>query len=544
MREVTRRRVLQAGTALGLSGTILNSIAPARAQPSPNLEKFVEPVPIPSAKAPDGKRNGADYHHIKLEEFDHSFHPDLADTTLWGFDGQFPGPLIEGNTHERLAVEFDNSALPDDHLLSVDERVNGTNPDDYPDYDGPVPEVRTVTHFHGLNIEPESDGKAEAWTSPDGVEGPLFAQSVHEIPNRQSRMTSTYHDHALGITRLNNYAGLVGFYFIRSEQEEKMNLPSDEYEIPLLFQDKAFEEDGALHYPESFEPNVSGDTAVVNGTAWPYLEVEPRRYRFRLVNQSNGRTFNMRLSNDDGTGAPQVHQFAPDQGFLESVVSIGPEGDLDSLTLAPFERADVIVDFSEFAGETFTLTNDAEFPYEGENAGSNLPELLQVRVTDPAEKPEDDSAEPAELDLPGGTTFREQAAKETRHMTLNMNMTGELDTHLLNNAHWNDEDAVVYPQLGSTEIWEFENMTHHTHPIHMHLVGFEVIGRGPDGTAEPLPNERGDKDVVRVNPDETVRIITTFENFAGRYPWHCHILEHEDQEMMLPFEVTKGNERR
>ena len=115
-----------------------------------------------------------------------------------------------------------------------------------------------------------------------------------------------------------------------------------------------------------------------------------------------------------------------------------------------------------------------------------------------------------------------------------------LRTHVLNGARWTDEEAVVYPQLGSTEVWELTNRTMHTHPIHLHLVTFEVLGRGPDGTEPPRPDERGEKDVVRVDPGETVRIVVRFRDFAGRYPWHCHVLEHEDHEMMLPFEVVKG----
>jgi spore coat protein A len=176
-------------------------------------------------------------------------------------------------------------------------------------------------------------------------------------------MTASYHDHALGISRLNNYAGLNGFYIIESPQEEQLDLPSGEYDIPLMLQDRTFEADGSLHYPDSFVPNFAGDTAFVNGAVWPYMEVEPRQYRFRLLNQSNGRTFDLALASDHGDGhdghepdVPFMYQFAPDQGFLENAVAVGPGGDLESLTLAPFERAEVVVDFSGYAGETFTVT--------------------------------------------------------------------------------------------------------------------------------------------------------------------------------------------
>ncbi len=513
---------------------------PGQNPSSPDLEKYVQPLPIPEVREPDGKRRGADYYDVPITEFTQSLHPDLPDTRLWGFDGVFPGPIIKASRNRRAKLRFDNSDLPEDHLLNVDERIGGTSPEDYPDYDGPVPEVRTATHLHGLNIEPESDGQSRAWTSPGGVTGPEFAKEVQDVPNRQSRMSSVYHDHARGITRLNVYAGLAGFYFIESQKEEQLNLPSGEYDVPLLLQDRTFNEDGSLYYPESFVSEFAGDTAVVNGAVWPYLEVEPRRYRFRIVNGSNGRAFGLRLGTESDTDAPLLYQIAPDQGFLESVVPIGSRGNLESLVLTPFERADVIVDFSDYAGETFTVTNSAEFPYMGQNEGSDLEELLQIRVSESDAGVEDTSSDPTGLALPSRREYTEESAKEVRKMTLDMSMDGDLPVNLLNNTRGHDEDAVVKPQLGTTEIWELENNTGHTHPIHLHLVGFEILGRGPDGTDDPGPNELGEKDVVRVDPDETVRIITQFGDFSGRYPWHCHILEHEDHDMMLPFEVVRG----
>lgn len=574
MIDLSRRRLLQAGAVAGVAGTLPNGIGTAVAESSPALEKYVQPVPIPEVREPDGKRKGADYYEIPVVEFEKRLHPDLPETTLWGFDGSYPGPIIRTRRNERIKVRFDNSDLPEEHLLDIDDRINGTDPADYPDYDGPVPDVRTVTHFHGLNVAPEDDGQADMWKSPDGVTGPRFSKHVHDIPNRQRRLTSTYHDHARGISRLNVYAGLAGFCFITSEQEAQLDLPTGEYDVPLMLQDRSFEEDGSLHYPDSFVPNVAGDTAVVNGAVWPYLEVEPRRYRLRLLNVSNGQAFDIRLENESGSDVPTLYQIAAGHGFLDRVVEVGPDGDLDSLLLAPFERGDVVVDFSGYAGETFTVTTDAEFPIEGGDdhdeggdhqavessdgddhddghdggghgggnvVGGPLDELMQIRVTDSPTT--DDSADPRELVLPSNSGPDENAAVETRHMSMSMDMkmdSAEPPIHLLNDRRFND-DIAVQPQLGTTEIWELENGTMHTHPIHLHLVEFDVIGRGPDGTDDPDPNERVGKDTVRVNPDETVRILVKFGDFAGQYPFHCHILEHEDHEMMRPFEVVKGN---
>jgi len=287
----------------------------------------------------------------------------------------------------------------------------------------------------------------------------------------------------------------------------------------------------------------------------------------------------MRLENDSGSDVPTLYQIAAGHGFLERVVEIGPDGGLESLTLAPFERGDIIVDFSEYAGETFTVTTDAEFPIEGGEdhgkdddhnedgthgdggdhdegdddggghgggnvVGTALNELMQIRVTDSGGT-KDDSADPRELDLPSRSGPNENAAVETRHMTMQMDMkmdSEEPPIHLLNDRRFND-DIVHNPQLGTVETWEFENKTMHTHPIHLHLVEFNVIGRGPDGTDDPDPNEAVGKDTVRVNPDETVRVLVKFGDFAGQFPFHCHILEHEDHEMMRPFEVVKGKNK-
>ncbi|MFD1513720.1 multicopper oxidase family protein [Halomarina rubra] len=588
-RGLNRRQFMKAGTALGVGGVLTWGVTTA-AESSPDLEKFVQPLPIPSVREADGRMRGKDYYEIPMEQVERTVHPDLPPTTMWGFDGEVPGPVIEAQQNERIHVRYDNSALPEEHILSVDEFVHGTKPEDYENHDGPVPEVRTSVHQHGLNVERLSDGQARQWESPDGVKGPQPAKDVHELPNRQDRMTATYHDHALGVSRLNNYAGLHGFYQIESKDEERLNLPSGDYDVPIMLEDKSFHDDGSLSYPDEFVANFAGDTAFVNGAVWPYMEVEPRKYRFRLVNQANGRTFGMSLASEDGHGGPTMFQIAPDHGFLEEVVEIGHHGDAESLVLAPFERAEVVVDFSEYAGETITMTNDAAFPYTGpgghgghgdmemggnesmemggmemNDSGSmemggndsmdmggddgmhmdmgdeeypQIDEVMQFRVAESVSEP-DTSADPATLDLPGGPVHNEQAAVETRQMTLGMRMMmDEPDLHVLNGKASYEGGDIARPRLGTTEVWELENTGHHSHPIHMHLVTFDIVGRGPDGTHPPAPTERGPKDIVRVDPGETVRIVVRFDNYAGKYPWHCHVLEHEEHAMMRQFEVV------
>jgi FtsP/CotA-like multicopper oxidase with cupredoxin domain len=551
MNKLSRRRLLQIGAGLGIAGSIPQTSTRAAAQSSsPDLDKYIQPLPIPEIRDPDGTRDGHDAHEITRQEFTKQLHPDLPETTLWGFDGSYPGPLIEAQRGEPVSVRFDNSGLPNEHLFKVDKRIPGTTAENHPQYDkdDPVPEVRAVTHFHGLKIEPENDGQSMMWTSPEGVVGPGFVNEWQRLPMDQGRLTSTYHDHTLGIVRLNAYAGLVGMYEIRSQAEEDLDLPTGEYDVPLLLQDKTFNEDGSLSYPDEFVPSFAGDTAVVNGAVWPYLEVEPRRYRLRLANGANHRTFSVQLENQSGQDVPTMYQFAPGHDFLESVVPIGPSGDLSSLVIQPFERGEVIVDFSEYAGETFTMANSAELPYQGKNSGSDLGELMEIRVADPSREPTDESADPTSLELPFSRLFSEDDVSVTREMSLDQTYNEEkkllkktLNGHGFVEAADGDQEGIVRPQLGATEIWEFTNETAGPHPIHLHLVKFLVIGRGPDGTEPPAPNEQGYKDTVRVMPGETVRVLTRFDGYTGHFPWHCHMLEHEDYEMMLRF-VVQGND--
>lgn len=222
-----------------------------------------------------------------------------------------------------------------------------------------------------------------------------------------------------------------------------------------MLQDRSFNEDGSLDYPESFEPNVAGDTTVINGAVWPNLEVDPRRYRLRFINTSNGRTYNLQLENESDRGVPTLYQFAAGHGFLDRVVSIGPGGDLDSLLLGAFERGDVIVDFSDYAGETFTVTNDAAFPFQGlddhddhnehDESEPPLDDFLQIQVSDSHRMSEDTSADPTELKLPPSPGTDEHAARKTRQMTMQMDM--DEDMHPLNGRRFYEE-TVVKPNAG------------------------------------------------------------------------------------------------
>ncbi|WP_176548282.1 multicopper oxidase family protein [Natrinema sp. CBA1119] len=544
---------------------------------SPDLEKWVDEVPRPGVAKPSGTKDGHPRYEIAMREIEQKLHRDLPATTVWGYDGQFPGPTIEAEQGEPIYVRWAND-LPDEHLLPEDTTIHS----DLIPYD--TPGVRTVTHLHGGNVESESDGHAQAWFTRDFQQtGPEFEKKDYYYVNDQPPATLWYHDHSLGITRLNVYAGLAGFYLLRSDHERSLGLPEGEYEIPLVLQDRSFEEDGSLFYPTaisdeqggndesypdpSIVPQFYGDTSVVNGKAWPRLSVEPRSYRFRLLNGSNSRYYTLKLrqydesSGETGGDGPSFVQIGNDGGLLSTPVEIS-----DRLELGAGQRADVVVDFSEYAGETLLLHNNAPAQYRGRTGLEDddivsLPEIMLVDVNEAGDS-QDATELPDELtrvpDIPVDSVDNE------RYLTLNGGTADDYGRllHLLGTAEEPDGlkiDAPVTeePVLGDTEIWSFANRSGMSHPMHLHLVHFQMLGRQPIGDYDPAedeidldvleapePYERGWNDVITVDPGEIVHVIVhfgehdgLFNDQTGTYMWHCHMLEHEDHDMMRPLEV-------
>jgi spore coat protein A len=286
------------------------------------LTPFVDPLPIPKVIKPVEKCKNSAYYEVRMKDFFHQFHSELQPTKVWGYEGQLPGPVIETEEGVTTYVQWINEISDEKHILPVDHTLHAC-------HEG-MPEVRTVVHLHGAEVEPDSDGHPDAWYTKDfEVCGPLFTRKVYKYPNNQRATMLWYHDHALGITRLNVYAGLAGLYIIRSNEERSLNLPSGVYEIPLVIQDKSFNEDGSLFYPRnvdnppptypevSITPGFAGDTIIVNGKAWPYLDVEQRKYRFRILNGSNERFYRMRLSSDQ-----DFIQIGTDGGLMERPVRL------------------------------------------------------------------------------------------------------------------------------------------------------------------------------------------------------------------------------
>ena len=531
---ITRREFLKNSGLLGVALTAASMRAFIRPAPkfrptlnTDSLARFVDPLPIPSIARSIGRRKaptGADvpFYRIEMRACESRLHRDLNPTQMWGYGSTFPGPTFETKSGEGILVEWIN-ALPNAHVFPIDHKLHGAERN--------LPEVRTVVHVHGAKTPPDSDGYPESWY-------PSGKSALAWYPNRQDAAMLWYHDHAMGINRLNIYAGLAGLFIVRDDAEAALNLPSGKFEIPLVLCDRLLDRDHQLYYPDSgipgapWIPEVYGNVILANGKIFPYLDVEPRMYRVRVLNAANSRFFSLSL----GSGG-SFHQIGTDLGLLPAPV------ELKSLLLYPAERADLIFDFSGHAGERIELKHQAM-------------EVMQFRVAD--EPAKETGVMPARMRPVA--KLAESAAVTTRMLTLVEydDYVGNSMVMLLNGSHWSDP-VTEQPILDSVEIWNLINLTEDAHPIHLHLVRFQILDRRPfdvfayqqnrtirylGPATPPDPNEAGWKDTVRADPGLVTRIIARFEGFAGRYVWHCHLLEHEDNEMMRPYEVvTSASER-
>ncbi len=526
---LTRREFLRKGGLVGATLVTLGAqhvVQVVQAPPAldPNtLARFVDPLPIPPIARTTGYRpcptdpgRKVPLYRIEMKQFAAKLHRDLKPTRQWGYDASVPGPTIETRSGGGLLIEWVN-ALPRRHFLPIDHNLHGAEPG--------IPEVRTVVHVHGGKTPPDSDGYPESWIVPG-------QSALSYYPNNQDAATLWYHDHTVGINRLNIFAGLLGAFIVRDQVEANFNLPGGKYDIPLIIYDRMFDRNSQLYYPVSAKPaspwipEFFGDTMLVNGKIFPYLEVEPRKYRFRLLNGANGRFFHLSLANRQS-----FHQIGTDGGLLPS------PAELNNLMLAPAERADLVVDFAGHGGESITLKSDTF-------------DLMQFRVL--PGKTVDTSTLPAKLrPVP---RIAESESVKTRMLTLmeQDDLVGNAMVMLLNGTRWS-MPITEKPVIDTVEIWNLINLTDDTHPIHLHLVRFQILDRRRfdvfayktsrtlryTGSAiPPEPGEAGWKDTVRANAGVVTRIIMRFEGYTGRYVWHCHLLEHEDNEMMRPFQVV------
>jgi spore coat protein A len=561
MAALTRRQFLATSVAAAAAAT-LPTAARSDAMQQRGLIKFLEPLPVPGNGIVVATPSAANTYAFTMRQIERQLHPQLPPTPLWAYDdgsglsgqaGSF-GMALVAQRGVPLTVDYVNQ-LPRTYpaWLPVDTRLTPRGR-----------EVRTMTHLHGAFVPADSDGSPAV--HPDGF-GSGETQTVR-YPNDQHAAMLWFHDHGLGATRLNVAAGLAAGYLLRDSDDtggetNPIGLPGGRYEIPLVIQDRSFNADGTLRYPSSGdedEPWVGeyfGDVMLVNGKVWPYLDVEPRMYRFRVLNGCNARILTLEL---DGM---RMWQIGSEGGLWDRPVPIR------TVVLAPAERADLLVDFGALSGATLALRNHRAMRPTSTPA-PQLRDVLRLRVGHHVSEP-GPSAVPRRI--PGRAALL-PPAERTRFITLNEVGAETPAWYLnLNGVRFCEPGvpitATENPQAGTVEDWVFVNLTEDTHPMHMHLVTFQVVGRtpfdaaayrtdhgGPSGvlggvdpspyiTGPPEPariTERGFKDTVQADPGYLTRIRARFELPAAittpqRYVYHCHIVEHEDNDMMRPFTV-------
>jgi spore coat protein A, manganese oxidase len=557
---ITRRDFVKYGfgtTAALMLPRLAVGAAVARPLRGGRLTKFIQPLPVPGTGIVVATPSGAGRYAFTQRAIFRRLHPELPPTPIWAYDdgsglagqaGSF-GMAVAAQKGVPLQIDFTNQ-LPAVYpsWIPVDSDLTPLGN-----------QVRVMTHLHGGFVAAASDGSPAV--TPNGF-GAGDTQSIF-YPNEQPGTLLWFHDHALGATRLNVFAGLAAAYIIRDEfdtglEPNPIGIPGGAYEIPLVFQDRQFNPDGTLFYPASDIPDVTwigeyfGDAMLVNGKVWPYFDVEPRQYRFRVLNGCNARILALDL------GGPPFWQIGADGGLWDVPVAT------KQLVLAPAERADVIVDFTKFAGTTLTLSNHKP-PQPVSNPAPQLAQTMQFRVGTTVSR-RGPVAIPSSLP---GRAARLTNPVATRYITLNEIGAEEPGWFLnLNGLHF-EATMTETPKFGTVEDWVYINLTGDTHPMHVHLVNFQVVGRtpfdadayaaaygGPNGVPggispapyatgpmlPPDPTERGFKDTVKANPGYFTRIRAKFDLPAGvsapqRYVHHCHIVEHEDNDMMRPFTV-------
>ena len=552
------------------------------------------------------------YYDIDIKEYmGQLLPPPFPKTPLLGFGGRVksydnpnicysvisPGPNFYVERYSKAFVKWNNKLLGN-YTVPVDSSISWANPKNIA-YDNsyyifptgnyvaqnPIP---VVMHLHGGEVQSYYDGHPNAWETASGIKGPVFYSNTYEYPNAQPSTTLWYHDHALGLTRLSVYSGLYGAYIISDpknplDMPNNNYLPTGKYDIPLLIQDRSFYEDATLYYPTigTYPQNFPywpidfiGDTITVNDKVWPNLNVEKALYRFRIVNTSNERFFNIALSNNQC-----FTLIATDGGYVEKPIT------LSSILLSPSERAEILIDFSKLeVGSKIIMTNNALAPYpvgplpDPETVG----QIMQFTVTSCNTCnsyciPERLNAFP---------TLIPDSPTQFQTLLFANNFV------MLNGQRFNAPPSEI-AEVGSTVEWDIVNFNFTAHPIHLHLIQFKILNRqsidifkytydwlqlntpplnAPTSQIDvsnylmgsptpPEPYENGWKDTVVCPPAQVTRILIRYAptdapnnvvvkgknlfpfdpSLGPGYVWHCHILPHEDNEMIRPQIVLNPN---
>ena len=487
--KVSRRAFLKLG-ALGGAAAVL-PLAPTFASfgkdqpaPSPRVPQFTLPLAIPPVLQPVRSTATTDYYEVIQKEARVEIIPGLQ-TTIWGYNGIFPGPTFRVRSGREIVVKQTN-LLPDG----------------------------VVVHQHGGVTPPDSDGYPTDLIPPGGSREYVY-------PNGHRAATMWYHDHAMDNTGYHNYLGLAGFYIVEDEVEDRLPLPRGRFDVPLLIQDRRFAADGSLVFdPLGHIGVIDGDVLLVNGVPWPHFEVANRRYRFRILNGSNSTVFKLAL----GSGQP-LTQIATDGGLLSAPVAS------PAIPLGMAERVEVVIDFSQYPiGSRVVLQNL--------DGAGRLGEIMRFDIV---RAEPDDSAVPATLRP--AEPIPEASAARTREWVFGPRATLSAVPPVewtINGRDFDPNRIDATPRLGDVEIWHIRNATELNiggmdHPVHIHLIDFQILDRAG---IKPAPYEAGWKDTVLVPKGKEVRVIARFAGYRGKYIMHCHNLEHEDAAMMTNFEVV------
>ncbi len=495
------------GSGGGSTGTVL----PSKARLS---EPFQTPLPVPPVLEPARSDASTDYFEMVQKLGKAEILPGL-ETEVWGYDGIFPGPTVESRSRRKIVVRQRN--------------------------DLPVP---VSTHLHGGRTPPGSDGYPTDLIMPRGMKhyasmsghGSMEMEDArrykdYEYPNGQRAATLWYHDHRTDFTGPQVWRGLAGFYILRDDEEDALPLPKGEKDVPLMICDRSFDEEGSFLYPsldsslmgepgveDDYMDGVLGDTILVNGAPWPVMEVSNTRYRFRILNASNARRYELALDPEPGDSTSFV-QVGSDGGLLGAPI------DHHRIHIGQAERFDVVVDFSKYEVSTeVTLKN-----LLGDGKTANVMRFRVVR------KEKEESTVPSRLsDMDEFDALGEADATRTREFRFTRVGDGGKVMWGINGEPFDSERMDARPELGSTEIWHLR-VAPAAHPIHLHLVHFKVLSRNGRRT---LPTDAGWKDTVDLTSGEEASVLVRFDGYRGRYVFHCHNLEHEDMMMMANFEVV------
>ena len=508
MATVSRRDVLKMGVlggavlALPLERTVhAQSASSGRLAASRLPKPFNVPFAIPPVLPPVRTDGTTDFYRVEMRPAQVEIIPGFQ-TQIWGYNGTYPGPTVHSAVGRKTVMRQIN------HLPATDPVLNFT--------------PWTSVHLHGMPSKPQFDGYASDITNPGQYKD-------YQYPNSTTARTLWYHDHGVHHTTETVGMGLAAQYHLYDQLEQSLPIPHGAFDVPLIVADMMFKPDGSILFDDHNESGVFGDVILVNGKPWPAMQVKQRKYRFRMLNASITRSYNLLLDSGD-----QFTFIGTDGGLMPQPVKTA------SFRFAPAERYEVVIDFANIAvGRLVVLGNRSP---DNNIDFANTDKVMAFDVVAGAFDPTN-NAVPDVLN-PANTTMALQPAPGMKTRLFEFVRKGGLWT--INGHTWQDVIDSKFtlvearPISGDVEIWEFRNDSggwHH--PVHVHLVDFKILSRNG---RPPFPYEVGPKDVVYLGEGETVRVVARFDEGVGKYMMHCHNLVHEDHDMMTQFEVGGAGE--